>query len=677
MKTKPQIFLSYVREDQEKVIDLYKKLFDAGFEPWMDQINLLPGEMWELGIQKAIHNSDFFLACLSSNSVNKRGFLEREVKHALAISQEMLDSDVFVIPVRLEECKVPKSLLRFQWVDLFERDGWAKLINAFQIGTERRESLNTPIIQEEKILEKGFPGELRDINRTRGAARASQIEMDARRLERCETVEAISKVHKNWGASEQSDSISALLRSFGRTSQDVDAALRQESAYNQRLALRSVEERLDGLILELKRSQDPYTLRFRPIAKNWRGIIAGHIQELTETVKVRQEIDNPYVIGVPLTAQQELFVGRTDISAHIEQLLLDRRRPPLLLYGQRRMGKTSLLNNLGRLLPSTIVPLFVDLQGPASQAKDHSGFLYNISRGMVDTALRQRNITLPTLTRETLATDPFTCFDEWLDEVEKTLGENTALLALDEFETLDRAFSEGRFTETSVLGWLRHLIQHRPRFKVLLAGSRILDELQRWASHLINVQVVQISYLKESEARQLIEKPVQDFTLRYEPKASQRVLDLTRCHPALMQLLCAEIVALKNEQEPAVRRLAKIADVEAAVPNALNHGSFFFADIERNQVETDGLALLRFMAAQGKGTAVDREILAHQFPDNLDHILAALTKRELIESTHRGYRFQVELVRRWFAPKLDSKNGASRTLPLMKRIQYWFAHETK
>jgi len=677
MKTKSQIFLSYASEDREKVNILYQKLNEAGFKPWMDINDLLPGQEWRMSIQKAIQESDFILACLSRNSVDRTGFIHVELNYALDIWQEKLDNDIFLIPARLENCAVPRILADFQYVDLFEKDGWAKLIAALRIGMERQKSLNAPIIQEEKILEQTPFDNFRDINQTRGAARASQIEMDARRLERCETVEAISRIHQKWAVTDQGDSTSALLRGFGRTSQDVDAALHQESAYNRRLALRAVEERLDGLILELKRSKDSYTLRFRPIAKEWRRIIADHVQELTATVKVRQEIDNPYVFGVPLTVQQELFVGRTDISARIEQLLLDRRRPPLLLYGQRRMGKTSLLNNLGRLLPSTIVPLFVDLQGPASQAQDHAGFLYNISRGMVDSAQRQRNLALPTLTRETLATDPFTSFDEWLDEVEKNLGENTALLALDEFETLDRAFSEGRFTETAVLGWLRHLIQHRPRFKVLLAGSHTLDELQRWASYLINVQVVQISYLKESEARQLIEKPVQDFALRYEPKASRRVLELTRCHPALIQLLCAEIVALKNEQDPAVRRLAKIADVEAAVPNALKHGSFFFADIERNQIDADSLALLRFMAAQGEGAVVDRKILAQRFPDKLDHHLAALTKRELIEAAPRGYRFQVELIRCWFAPKLDSTNGVSRPFPLMKLIQHWLAHEAK
>jgi len=439
---------------------------------------------------------------------------------------------------------------------------------------------------------------------------------------------------------------------FSRTSQDVEAALHQESAYNQRLALSAVEDRLDGLLRELTRSSERYAARFRPITSRWRQIVADHVCELAESVEARQEIDSPYVIGVPLTEQQEIFVGRTDISARIEGLLLDRRRPPLLLYGQRRMGKTSLLNNLGRLLPSTIVPLFVDLQGPASQANDHAGFLYNIARGMVDSAERQRGLTLPPLPRETLAADPFTRFDEWLNEVEEALGQNTALLTLDEFEVLDNAIAKGRFDEEAVLGTLRHLIQHRPRFKVLLAGSHTLDELQRWASYLINVQVVHISYLKEAEARQLIERPVKDFALRYEAEASQRVLDLTRGHPFLVQLLCAEIVALKNEQDPAVRRLARLADVEAAAPEALSHGSFFFADIERNQVDATGLALLRFLAAQGEGAAASREDLARQFPDELNRTLDLLTRRELIEPADGGYRFQVDLIRRWFAQQV-------------------------
>jgi hypothetical protein len=485
--------------------------------------------------------------------------------------------------------------------------------------------------------------------RQRWAAQAAQIELDARQLESCADVQAIAAAYQRLGAGELQGPASALLRSFSRVSQDTAAALRQESAYNQRLALSAVEDRLDSLLRELTRSSEKYALRFRPVAEGWRQIIATYVRALTAEVESRQEIDSPYIIGVPLTAQQEIFVGRTDISARIEQLLLDRRRPPLLLYGQRRMGKTSLLNNLGRLLPSTIVPLFVDLQGAPTQASDYAGLLYNFARGMVTSARQQRDLALPALSRETLAADPFTSFDEWLDTLEQHLGDATALLMLDEFEKLDDAIAKGRFDEERVLGTLRHLIQHRPRFKVLLAGSHTLEEFRRWSSYLINVQVVHLTYLKEAEARQLVECSIKDFALRYEPTASQRVLDLTRGHPFLVQLLCAEIVALKNEHDPTIRRRARLHDVEDAVPAALASGDMFFADIANNQVDATGLALLRALAMHGPTTAVNQETLVQSCPDNLEHALNQLQQRELIEAVDGGYRFQVEMIRRWFA----------------------------
>jgi hypothetical protein len=333
-------------------------------------------------------------------------------------------------------------------------------------------------------------------------------------------------------------------------------------------------------------------------------------------------------------------------------LLLDRRQPPLLLYGQRRVGKTSLLNNLGRLLPSTIIPLFVDLQGPATRASDDAGFLYNLARAMSRSAA-QRDLALPPLTRDDLAVDPFSQFEEWLDAVELALGGNLALLMLDEFEVLADALDKGRFDEVTVMGMVRHLIQHRSRFKVLLSGSHTLDEFQRWAGYLINVQVVHISYLSPAETRQLVAQPVGDFALRYEAAALERVVALTRGHPFLVQLLCAEVVALKNEQPPAQRRLALVADVETAVPEALQHGSFFFADIEQNQVDAVGREVLRLMAASAESEITPRQKLVAFVPSlmALEESLLRLQQRELIEAADGGYRFQVELVRRWFAER--------------------------
>ena len=143
-----QVFLSYAREDEKKVVILYQRLFDDGFKPWMDTKDILPGEKWRFSIQKAIRRSDFFLACLSAKSVSKRGFLQKEIKDALDIWQKMLDSDIYLIPVRLEDCEVPETLHDFHWVNLFEEDGWTQLAKAIYVGMERRAEGIKPIVQE-------------------------------------------------------------------------------------------------------------------------------------------------------------------------------------------------------------------------------------------------------------------------------------------------------------------------------------------------------------------------------------------------------------------------------------------------------------------------------------------------------------------------------------------------
>jgi len=518
------------------------------------------------------------------------------------------------------------------------------------------------LVLEQRPVEGRLALEYLATGAQRWAAQAAQIELEARKLEGCADAAAIAKLGSALAEGDLEGPASAVLRSFGRTSKDVAAALSQGTAHNQRLGLAAVAQKLETQLAELARTSDPYAERFRPIAAQWRRIVERETAALVQAAELAQEIDNPYVIGVPLTLKQEIFVGRGDISARIEQLLLDRRRPPLLLFGQRRMGKTSLLNNLGRLLPSSLVPLFVDLQGPASAASDHAGLLYNLARGMIDSAMRQRSLRLPPLTRDSLVADPFTRFDEWLDEVEALLArsESTALLALDELEALERALGEGRFQETAVLGMLRHMIQHRLRFKILLASSHSLEELSRWSSYLINVHVVHLGYLRDEDTQRLIERPVPDMLLRYDPAASQLARTLTHGHPFLVQLLCSEIVSLKNEQPPEERRLATPADVEAAVPQALEHGSFFFADIERNQVSPDALKLLRFVGRAGQGAVVPGSALAALLPQEaLDKALEQLLRRDLIErvagssadqSAGAGYRFQVELIRRYFVP---------------------------
>jgi hypothetical protein len=137
MKATSQIFISYAREDSDEVEQLYTRLFYAGFNPWMDKKDILPGERWEHSIEKAIKSSDFVLVFLSNKSVNKRGFLQREIREALDLWKEKLEDDIYLIPVRLEDCEVPGILSEFQWVNIYDSTGWILLIKGIKEGLER------------------------------------------------------------------------------------------------------------------------------------------------------------------------------------------------------------------------------------------------------------------------------------------------------------------------------------------------------------------------------------------------------------------------------------------------------------------------------------------------------------------------------------------------------------
>lgn len=130
MRKQVQVFLCYARQDEKSVTVIYDKLESNSFEPWMDIRDILPGQNWDNEIQRAIKESDFFVVCLSSNSTNKRGIIQKEIKRAIDIQDEKLESDIYIIPVRLEKCAVPERLLKFQWLDLFNEDGYQRLFKA-------------------------------------------------------------------------------------------------------------------------------------------------------------------------------------------------------------------------------------------------------------------------------------------------------------------------------------------------------------------------------------------------------------------------------------------------------------------------------------------------------------------------------------------------------------------
>lgn len=127
-----RIFLCHSSGDKKAVRELYHQLYADGFDPWLDEENLEPGQQWEKEIPRAVRNSDVVIVCLSHGSITKTGYVQKEIKFALDVADQQPEDTIFLIPVKLEECNVPERLSQWQWVNLFEERGYNRLLSSLR-----------------------------------------------------------------------------------------------------------------------------------------------------------------------------------------------------------------------------------------------------------------------------------------------------------------------------------------------------------------------------------------------------------------------------------------------------------------------------------------------------------------------------------------------------------------
>jgi len=132
-KRQLKVFLCHASGDKPPVRDLYRRLVAEGVDAWLDKEKLLPGQDWHAEIHRAVREADVVVICLSNKSITKEGYVQREIKSALDIAEEKPAGTIFLIPARLEDCVVPAPLDRWQWVDLFEENGFMRLLLSLKV----------------------------------------------------------------------------------------------------------------------------------------------------------------------------------------------------------------------------------------------------------------------------------------------------------------------------------------------------------------------------------------------------------------------------------------------------------------------------------------------------------------------------------------------------------------
>jgi hypothetical protein len=144
-----RIFLCHASEDKPQVREVYHQLKALGFAPWLDEVDILPGQDWEYEIERALETSDFVIVFLSTRSVGKVGYVQREFRRALYHAEEMPEGFIHTIPVKLDACAVPSRFRRHQWAKLYEDGAFERIVRALQYGFQQRsQPLPEPFISD-------------------------------------------------------------------------------------------------------------------------------------------------------------------------------------------------------------------------------------------------------------------------------------------------------------------------------------------------------------------------------------------------------------------------------------------------------------------------------------------------------------------------------------------------
>ncbi len=438
-----------------------------------------------------------------------------------------------------------------------------------------------------------------------------------------------------------STDINKLLRRLRTVAKDVDAALK---AGNIGIRKRALEPILTYLLrLQLQLPELGLTTRaikrWQPVLVRWQRLIELEFEE--QKKQSQDELFNPFQYGNPLRYDRaNLFRGRQKFADEIVRLIVDRNRPTLVLHGPRRCGKTSFLYNLPRLLPSSLLPVYLDIQSSAITT-DEAGFCQGLVRA-IHRDSRSQGIELPiTPTRKDFLETPYITLEDWLEQALPRLGERRLLLNLDEFEKIGTAIKEKRLS-LNLFDELRHLIQHYDSLAFLFSGVQTLDELgPNWSSYFISVVPLEMTYLEPDEAESLLTNPDPEFALHYDRGIVEEIIQLTRCQPYLLQLLGSALVTQANLNHT---QLVTPDLLQAAIPEAFTNGEPYFTNV---WTEFTGNNPAEIIAGQEFLLELANGLAPGHSQDLTDAAIRRLRRYHAIEQTDNGYVFEVPLLERW------------------------------
>ncbi len=386
-------------------------------------------------------------------------------------------------------------------------------------------------------------------------------------------------------------------------------------------------------------------------------------------------LENPYRTGNPV-GEDAAFIGRQDVLREVVRVLRQPGQNALTLFGQRRIGKTSVLQYLAAHLPDEgqYCPVYFDLQDKAQWPLER--LLRELARTIAH-ALAQP--------APDLGDDPRQAFRQtWLPALlaDALPAGHSLVLLFDEFDVL--ADPGGGKAISDFFPYLRELLTLDPaRLQFVFVLGRNIGDLANIALSVFKgIPNKRVSLLSQKDTFQLARLSQANGTLQWPDQAARRVWELTSGHPFLTQALCSQVWEIAHENAEDEPSPVSVEMVEDAVPDAL--------DAARNTLEWlwDGLGPAERVVSAALAQAGPRVVSE----GDLEHILREAGVRivirelqnapqllqdwDILEAVDGGYRFRVELLRRWIAdyrPLNRVQDELDRIQPLAENL-YQAAH---
>jgi len=363
---------------------------------------------------------------------------------------------------------------------------------------------------------------------------------------------------------------------------------------------------------------------------------------------------NPYIVGNPIRSR-EMFFGRMDEFHFIARALDDGRKAALIvLFGERRSGKSSILYQLQNgQLGKTFLPIFVDMQIMAGIANEAEFF----GRLITDTgkALGKEG---PEITPYILRPDdsnPSEGFRQYLRALKEHFPGRAPLLLIDEYEILENKITEGCLSR-HVLTFFGGLLDSEQVSFVFTGSKRLeLHNAELWGSELLQKATSRkISFLTRDDTARLVTQPLEN-KVTFAPEVVEQIYGLTAGQPFYTQLICQNLVYHLNEVK---KYFVDSKDLEAVVNGVLDNPppQMIFNWGEHSSEHKLTLALLaefskqpgRYLSTVSIRHRINRSKLDLVLSDaKLKTWLTDLCKDEYLLQQDYRFSFRLDLFRRW------------------------------